>query len=157
MIFSNFISFLTYENIFYISNIGVIPFWLLLIFAPGSLISKILVKSVVIPILLSTAYIFITYQIFVGENLFEIFEIYLGLEELYAVFSNEAFLLIFWLHFLSISLFVGSWIASDTIKYMVPRFFTVISLITTYFSGPVGLVIYWLIRIFFAKKINFNE
>ena len=96
MIFSNFISFLTYENIFYISNIGVIPFWLLLIFAPGSLISKILVKSVVIPILLSTAYIFITYQIFVGENLFEIFEIYLGLEELYAVFSNEAFLLIFW-------------------------------------------------------------
>ena len=157
MIFSNFISFLTYENIFYISNIGVIPFWLLLIFAPGSLISKILVKSVVIPILLSTAYIFITYQIFVGENLFEIFEIYLGLEELYAVFSNEAFLLIFWLHFLSISLFAGAWIVRDGKKYFMPKILLIPSLILTYFTGPIGLVVYWFIRIFFAKKISFND
>ena len=157
MIFSNFISFLTYENIFYISNIGVIPFWLLLIFAPGSLISKILVKSVVIPILLSTAYIFITYQIFVGENLFEIFEIYLGLEELYAVFSNEAFLLIFWLHFLSINLFVGNWIASDSQIYSVPRLFSAISLLMTYFTGPLGLVLYWFVRTLYSKKINFYD
>ena len=27
----------------------------------------------------------------------------------------------------------------------------------TYFTGPIGLVVYWLIRIFFAKKISFND
>ena len=34
---------------------------------------------------------------------------------------------------------------------------SIISLILTYFTGPVGLVFYWFIRIFFAKKISFND
>ena len=84
-------------------------------------------------------------------------EIYLGLEELYAVFSNEAFLLIFWLHFLSINLFVGNWIASDSQIYSVPRFFSGISLLTTYFTGPLGLVLYWFVRTLYSKKINFYD
>ena len=72
-------------------------------------------------------------------------------------FSNEAFLLIFWLHFLSINLFVGNWIANDSKIYMVSKFFVILSLIATYFTGPVGLVFYWLIRILYAKKINYYE
>ena len=153
----NFLSFLTYENIFYIANIGVIPCWFLLIVSPNHIITKFFVKSLVIPLMLSTAYIFIVYQIYVTENIFEVFNIYLGLNELYALFSNEAFLLIFWLHFLSISLFLGAWIVRDSQKYMVSKFLVIISLILTYFTGPVGLFIYWFIRIFFAKKINLND
>ena len=154
---SNFQEYLTYENIYLVANLGIIPFWLLLIIAPGHMLTKFLTQSIIPALLLAFAYIYLGYNIFLSGNIFDGFNLYYGINELYAVFSDEAFLLIFWLHFLSISLFVGSWIASDSIKYMVPRFFTVISLITTYFSGPVGLVIYWLIRIFFAKKINFNE
>ena len=154
---NDLLQFLNYENIYLIANIGVIPCWLLLIFLPRALITKILVKSVVIPLLLSTAYIFVTYQIYITENIFEVFNLYLGLNELYALFSNEAFLLIFWLHFLSISLFVGSWIVRDSERHLVPRIFVILSLVLTYFSGPVGLVLYWLFRVFFAKKITFNE
>jgi len=154
---NNFQEYLTYENIYLVANLGIIPFWLLLIIAPGHMLTKFLTQSIIPALLLAFAYIYLGYNIFLSGNIFDGFNLYYGINELYAVFSDEAFLLIFWLHFLSISLFVGSWIASDSIKYMVPRFFTVISLITTYFSGPVGLVIYWLIRIFFAKKINFNE
>ena len=153
----NLLSFLTYENIFYISNIGVIPFWLLLIFIPGHVITKFFVKSVIIPLLLSTAYIFVSYQIYITENIFEVFNLYLGLNELYALFSNEAFLLIFWLHFLSINLFVGNWIANDSRLYMVPKIFVIFMLVITYFTGPVGLVFYWLIRIFYSKKINYYD
>ncbi len=153
----NLLSFLTYENIYYISNIGVIPFWLLLIFIPGHIITKFFVKSVIIPLLLSTAYIFVSYQIYITENIFEVFNLYLGLNELYALFSNEAFLLIFWLHFLSINLFVGNWIANDSRLFMVPKIFVIFMLIITYFTGPVGLVFYWLIRIFYSKKINYYD
>ena len=85
------------------------------------------------------------------------FELYNGLDGLYSMFSSEAFLLIFWIHFLAISLFLGSWIARDSSKFMVSKFFVVISLIATYFTGPVGLLFYWTIRIFFAKKISFND
>ena len=155
--FDNFLSFLTYENIYYIANIAVIPCWLLLIFLPSHLITKFFVKSVIIPILLSTAYIFVVYQILIAENIFEIFNLYLGLDELYSLYSNEGFLLIFWLHFLTINLFAGNWIANDALTYSVSKPFVIISLLTTYFSGPVGLVLYWLIRIFYSKKINYYD
>ncbi len=154
---NDLLQFLTYENIYYIANIGVVPCWLLLIIFPNHIITKFFVKSVIIPLLLSTAYIFIVYQIYITENIFEIFNLYLGLDELYALFSSEAFLLIFWLHFLSISLFVGNWIASDSQIYSIPKIFVIISLTLTYFTGPVGLVFYWLIRIFYSKKINYYE
>ena len=153
----NLLFFLTFENIYYISNIGVIPCWLLLIFVPNHIITKFFVKSVIIPFLLSTAYILVSYQIYITENIFEVFNLYLGLNELYALFSNEAFLLIFWLHFLSINLFVGSWIANDSRIYMISKFFVIISLVMTYLTGPVGLVFYWLFRIFYSKKINYYD
>jgi len=151
------LQFLTYENIYHIANIGVIPCWLLLIFFPGHIITKFFVKSVIIPLLLSTAYIFIAYQVYVTENIFEIFNLYLGLDELYSLFSNEGFLLIFWLHFLTISLFTGNWIANDAQTYSVSKIFTIISLLTTYFTGPFGLVVYWIVRIFYSKKINYYD
>ena len=151
------LQYLTYENIYYIANIGVIPCWLLLIFFPVHIITKFFVKSVIIPLLLSTAYIFVVYQIYITENIFEVFSIYLGLDELYALFSNEAFLLIFWLHFLSISLFVGNWIVNDSRVFLVSKFLVIMSLVITYFTGPVGLVFYWLVRVLYAKKINYYD
>ena len=154
---NNVISFLTYENIYLIANWGVIPFWLLLIVMPNHGITKFFSHSVIAPFLLASAYIFVGYKIFLEGNLFEGFNLYLGLEDLYGIYSNESFLLIFWLHFLAISLFIGSWIVRDSERYMIPKFITILCLIFTYFSGPVGILIYWFVRIFFSKKINFNE
>mgnify|MGYP001387811911 FL=1 len=154
---NNLIEILSYENIYLIANWGVIPFWLLLIFLPNHSVTNFFVQSVVAPLLLASAYGFVAYNIFLKENILDSFELYRGLEDLYSMFSSEAFLLIFWLHFLAISLFLGAWISRDSQRYMVPRFFVVISLVLTYFTGPVGLLIYWFIRIFFAKKINFND
>ncbi len=154
---NNFEEYLTLENIFLISNWGVIPFWLLLLFSPNGLFTRFLVHSIVIPFILGCAYVFVVYQIYLNNNFFNGFDLYLGLENLYAVFSDENFLLIFWLHFLSISLFVGAWIARDSVRYSIPGYLMALSLITTYFTGPIGILIHWIIRIFFAKKISLNE
>ena len=154
---NNFLEILTYENIYLIANIGVIPFWLLLIISPNQNITNFFVQSIIAPLLLASAYVFVAYNIFLEGNIFNSFDLYRGIDGLYSMFSSEAFLLIFWLHFLAISLFLGSWITRDSKKYMIPRFFIIISLIITYFTGPVGLTIYWFIRIFFAKKISFND
>ena len=154
---NNLQEYITYDNVYFIANWGVIPFWMLLIFAPYQTITKVLVQSVIVPIILSIAYIFFAYFIYLEGNIFDSFNLYFGLDELYTVFSNEAFLLIFWLHFLSISLFVGAWINRDCIRHSVPRFLAILSLILTYFSGPVGILFYWLIRVLIAKKINFDE
>ena len=148
---------LTVENIYLIINWGIIPFWLMLVFLPNLSITNFLVNSVIIPLLLSTAYAYLAYKIFLDGNILSGFNLYYGIEDLYAVFSDELFLLIFWIHFLTLSLFVGAWISRDSQRYNISKPITIISLVITYFSGPVGLLIYWLFRIFFAKKINFNE
>ena len=154
---NNLLSLLTYENIYLVANWGVIPFWLLLIFIPYHQITNFLTQSIIIPLLLATGYAYLSYIIYLEGNIFNGFELYSGLNGLYSIFANEALLLIFWLHFLAISLFAGSWIVRYSKKYFIPKVITIPSLILTYFAGPIGLVIYWFFRIFFAKKISFND
>ena len=91
------------------------------------------------------------------NNIFDGFELYGSLDGLYSMFANESLLLIFWLHFLAISLCAGSWIIRDAQRYFIPKIITIPSLILTYFTGPVGILVYWFFRIFFAKKISFND
>ena len=150
-------SLLTFENIYFFANWGVVPFWLLLVLMPNHGITKFFCHSVIIPLLFMIAYVFVAYQIILQDNIFEGFKLYLGLDALEEIYRNESLRLVFWLHFLSISLFVGSWIARDCERHMVPKILSIPCIISTYFAGPVGLVIYWFVRIFYAKKINFNE
>ena len=154
---NNLLEILTYDNIYLMANWGVLPFWILLIVLPNNGFTNFLVQSIIVPLILSTAYLYVAYNIYLEGNLFDSFDLYLGLEGLYSMFANEAFLLIFWLHFLALSLFLGAWIVRDSTKYLIPRFFTIISLVLTYFTGPIGLFLYWFFRIFFSKKISFND
>jgi len=150
-------SLLTFENIYLFANWGVIPFWLLLIFIPNHSITKFFSHSIIVPLLLTAAYIFVTRQVIMEDNIFEGFKLYLGLDGLDEIYSNESLRLIFWLHFLALSLFVGAWIARDSERYQIPKVLSAPCILMTYFTGPFGIVLYWLVRIFYAKKINFNE
>ena len=154
---NNLVTYLTSENIYLLANWGVIPFWLMLLTIPNQPITKVLVNSVIVPLILASAYVYLAYKLYLDGEVFDVFQLYFGLDSLYSIYSNEIFLLIFWLHFLSVSLFIGSWISRDAQKYMIPKVLTMLSLILTYFSGPVGLVFYWFVRIFFARKISFYE
>ena len=93
----------------------------------------------------------------IGRDFFENFNLYLGLYNLAELFENEAFLIVFWLHFLTINLFCGSWIVKDSQKFFVSKFLIAFPLIVTYFIGPVGIFLYWVMRIFFAKKISLYD
>ena len=145
------------ETIYLVANWGGIPFWLLLIIFPNHGITSFFAQSIIAPLLLATAYGYLSYNLYLDNDILSGFELYGGLDGLYSMFANEILLLIFWLHFLSISLFAGAWIVRDARKYFIPKIITIPSLVITYFSGPIGLVIYWFFRIFFAKKISFND
>ena len=93
----------------------------------------------------------------INEPLFDIFKLYLSLDDLYTIFATESFLLFFWLHFVALNLFLGSWISRDGVKYIIPRSLVFVPLILVYFTGPLGLVLYWIIRIFYAKKLGFHD
>ena len=146
------------EIIYLWLSFGVLPFWLTLIFFPNSKISLIFISSIFLPIIFSLIYSYMIYQLTInGGNIFESFNLYLGIENLHSLFSNDVFLLIFWIHFLGINLFLGSWVSKDALRYSVPKFFSGISLISIYFTGPFGLVLYWFIRIFYSKKVSLHD
>ena len=154
----NLQAYFTFEVIYIWANIGVLPFWIILTIFPRSNFNQFFVNSILIPLILAVTYTYILYQMIVIDyNFFDTFDLYFGLDNLYALFSDERYLLIFWIHFLALSLFLGSWISKDAVKYNIPRWLVGIPIIITYFTGPVGLVLYWFIRIFFSKKIGLHD
>ncbi len=151
-------NYFTIQTLYMWINLGVLPFWLLLIFFPQSYLCRFFVTSIFPFFILSGAYIFILYKSYLTNyNFVENFNLYLGLNELSILFEDLLFLMFFWTHFIAINLFIGGWIVKDAQKFFINRILLSIPLIITYLIGPIGLFIYWIIRIFFAKKIDLYE
>jgi hypothetical protein len=151
-------NYFTIEMLYYWINLGVLPFWLILIFFPQSYLCKYFVTSIFPILVLSGAYIFTLYKSYLNLYDFETnFNLYFGIENISDLFSDKTFLIMFWIHFITINLFVGGWIVKDSQKFSINKFFLIMPLIITYLIGPIGLLIYWLIRIFHAKSIRLYD
>ena len=151
-------AYFTIEILYFWVNLGVLPFWLILIFFPSSNINKFFVTSILPILLLSGAYIFALYKSYLNTyDFIGNFELYLSISNLSNLFSNDLFLILFWIHFVSINLFIGGWMVRDSQKLLMNKILVAFPLIITYLIGPLGVFIYWLIRIFYAKSINLYE
>ncbi len=151
-------TYFTIEILYFWVNLGVLPFWLTLIFFPQSNFTKYFVTSIFPIILLGGSYIFVLYKAYLNTYDFDSnFELYLSISNLSNLFTSNTFLILFWIHFLSINLFVGGWIVRDSQKLLIGKILVAVPLIITYLIGPLGIFIYWLIRIFYAKSINLYE
>ncbi len=151
-------NYYTIEMLYYWINFGVLPFWLVLIFFPHSHLCRYLVTSIFPIIILSGAYIFMLYKSYLNSyDFLGNFNLYLGINNISNLFSNEIFLIMFWTHFVSINLFVGGWIVKDAQKFSINKIIIIFPLIITYLIGPLGLFFYWIIRIFYAKNINLYD
>ena len=151
-------AYFTIEILYFWVNLGVLPFWLILIFFPSSNINKFFVTSILPILLLGGAYIFALYKSYLNTyDFIGNFELYLSISNLSNLFSNNLFLILFWIHFVSINLFVGGWMVRDSQKLVINKILVAFPLIITYLIGPLGVFIYWLIRIFYAKSINLYE
>ena len=156
--FEQIYNYFTIEMLYYWVNLGVLPFWLILIFFPQSLLSKYFVTSIFPIIILAGAYIFVIYKAFLNSfDFLGNFNLYLGLVDITNLFADTTFLILFWIHFISINLFTGGWIVRDSQKLAINKIFVIFPLIVTYLIGPFGILIYWLIRIFHAKSMNLYD
>ena len=127
-----FEDYLTVENIYICTNFGVLPFWLMLIIFPRSKITQFFTNSIILPLILASIYSYTIYKlILLDESLASVFKLYLNLDELYTIFSYEWFLLIFWIHFVTINLFIGSWVSRDGVKHNIPRGLIFLPLVPT--------------------------
>ena len=151
-------TFFTVEMVYLWLNIGILPFWFTLIIFPQSRISRVFITSVFPIFVLSLVYIYLLYIAYLDSyDFFQNFKLYLGLNENSNLFENQYFLILFWVHFLAINLFCGGWIVNDSQMLSMNKFLVSFPLIITYLIGPIGIVIYWIIRIFYAKRIRLYD
>jgi|TARA_B110000238_G_C15875567_1_gene331201 hypothetical protein len=151
-------TFFTVEMVYLWLNLGVLPFWFILIIFPKSQISRFFITSIFPILILSLAYIYLLYTAHInGYNFLQNFKLYMGFNELLILFENHSFLILFWTHFLSMNLFCGSWIVKDSQLYNMNKFLVSLPLMITYLIGPIGIFFYWIIRMFYAKKISLYD
>ena len=151
-------TYFTIETLYMWINLGVLPFWFILIVFPLSHLSRIFVTSIFPFFILSGVYIFILYKSYlIGYDFDGNFTLYLGLSELSRLFEDHLYIMIFWTHFIAINLFIGGWIVKDSQKFSINKVLMAVPLIVTYLIGPIGLFLYWIIRIFYAKRISLYE
>ena len=151
-------TYFTIETLYMWINLGVLPFWFILIVFPQSHLSRIFVTSVFPFFILSGVYIFILYKSYlIGYDFDGNFTLYLGLSELSRLFEDHLYIMVFWTHFIAINLFIGGWIVKDSQKFSINKVLMALPLIVTYLIGPIGLLFYWIIRIFYAKRISLYE
>jgi hypothetical protein len=134
-------SLFTYCN--YLAMLG----WLILIISPWLSILKKIVVFGIIPILLSLIYLFLIVNHF-GEAEGD----FGSLQGVMSLFTNEYAVLGGWVHYLAFDLWVGTWEVDDAKKHGIHHLLLIPCLFFTFMFGPIGLLLYFLLRIVMTRK-----
>ena len=133
---------MTADKVFSIANDVALLGWLILIFAGRMRWAAALVTGAVLPLLLAVVYSYL-----IAAHFGETQGGFGTLSGVAALFSNPWLLLAGWVHYLAFDLFIGSWQVRDSKQHGIPHLLTVPCLILTFFLGPAGLLLYFLIRL----------
>lgn len=129
------------ENVFLTVNSIAFFCWIFMfVFYEKTWIYKALFSFVMVGLALTYAF-FIT-QALTGESQggFD------TLGNLKLLFEDDLAVLAGWIHYLVFDLFVGMWICRDSTRRNIGRWWILPCLIFTFMMGPVGLLLYFIIR-----------
>ncbi len=141
------------ETLFKAANYGVLPFWLLLLVAPRWSWTQRLVHGPVVVLLLAPIYAYMLFGYGTapeGMNFQSLYGVMVG-------FSAPHIVVAGWIHYLIFDLFVGAWESRDALRRGIPHFLVIPCLLTTLMIGPVGLLLYVLVRFFSKGTLEYTE
>jgi hypothetical protein len=135
------------ETIFSICTALVLPGWLLLIFAPRWKWTAGFIAACALPLALAVVYLFLVATHFrQSEGDFG------SLAGVSMLFRNPYNLLAGWIHYLAFDLFIGAWEVRDARASGIRHLFVVPCLVLTFLFGPVGLLLYFVLRFAIKRK-----
>ena len=134
------------EQIFSLSSMAAMLGWLFLVLLPFWRGSQ-WIAGALLPLLLAVAYAVLIAGIFKPGDMGN-FSTLAGVKEL---MSNDQALLVGWLHYLAFDLFIGAWEVRDARKVGVHHLLVIPCLFFTFMFGPVGLLLYFIIRTLRAR------
>lgn len=129
------------EVLFIAANIYVLPFWFMIIFLPGTAVTRRVTESMwwAMPLVIS-------YAAVIMPNIAEIF-VQVANPQFGAIqqlLSSPTGVLLAWVHVLVFDLFVGRWVHLRAQKLKQSRVVVGIILFCTLMAGPFGLLLYLL-------------
>lgn len=140
------------EKLFSLCSMLVLPGWLLLIFVPRWKWSARIIAGVIIPLLLAAVYLYLIATHFRGsEGNFN------SLDGVLKLFQNPYNLLAGWIHYLAFDLFIGSWEVRDAQRLGIHHLLVIPCLVLTFLFGPVGLLLYFILRGAVKRRFVVNE
>lgn len=140
------------DTLFTISTNLAMAGWLLLILVPYWKWTKPIVQSGLIPILLSVVYLYLIVTGWgAGEGGFG------SIDEIRLLFADDRLLVAGWVHYLAFDLWLGSWEAGDARKNDIHRLILLPCQLLTFFFGPIGLLLYIIIRSIKTKSFIHYE
>ncbi len=140
------------EQIFSIVNLVALLGWIILAVAPRWVVTRKIIFSGAIPLLLSVAYLILIVAFFgKSEGGFG------SLAEVMKLFTDEWTMLAGWIHYLAFDLFVGTWEVKDAQAKKISHWFVIPCLFLTFMLGPIGFLLYSVLRFFLAKDEAKND
>ena len=139
---------MTADTIFQICN-NIAPIgWLLMALAPRWKYTKLIVLSGLFPLLLGLVYLTLIITHFGdGEGNFS------SLQGVTQLFENPFALTAGWIHYLAFDMFIGAWEVNDSQMRGISHFLVIPCLFLTLMFGPIGLILYFIIRFIKTKKL----
>jgi hypothetical protein len=143
---------MTAEQVFSIANLLAVAGWLVLIVAGRIRWVASLVTGVILPLLFALLYTFLI-AVHWGEKTGG----FGTLAQVHALFTNDWLLLAGWVHYLAFDLFIGSWQVRDAQKHKIPHLLVIPALILTFMLGPIGLLLYCIIRLARIRTLRLDS
>lgn len=142
---------MTPSQLFTLANLSVVPAWLLLAILPKWKWTRVL-AAYALPAALGVVYLLImVQQLDLDGGGFG------SLEQVSRLFENRWMLLAGWIHYLAFDLFVGAWQVRDASRLSVPHAYVIPCLLLTFLAGPVGLLLYFIVRIAVVRRLPGQE
>ncbi len=141
------------EILFKGANFAVLPFWLLLLVAPRWRGTQLLVHGPAVVLLLTPIYAYMLFGYGPSPQNVDMTTLY----GVMSAFTAPHIVVAGWIHYLIFDLFIGAWEARDALRLHIPQLFVIPCLLATLVVGPVGLLLYVIVRFITRGVIQYDE
>ncbi len=141
------------EILFKGANFAVLPFWLLLLVAPRWRGTQLLVHGPAVVLLLTPIYAYMLFGYGPSPQDIDMTTLY----GVMSAFTAPHVVVAGWIHYLIFDLFIGAWEARDALRLHIPQLFVIPCLLATLVVGPVGLLLYLIVRFITRGVIQYDE
>ncbi len=141
------------EILFKGANFAVLPFWLLLLVAPRWRGTQLLVHGPAVVLLLTPIYAYMLFGYGPSPQNVDMTTLY----GVMSAFTAPHVVVAGWIHYLIFDLFIGAWETRDALRLHIPQLFVIPCLLATLVVGPVGLLLYLIVRFITRGVIQYDE